>query len=146
MQGDQHVQREEQEDDDHSCSNLEDNFAEEKLFDNQESFRLAETKLYNKPVSCTTATATNRGREGRRHTSNNMYSETSTEYCDRVKLAAQGDPVQTITTFKRMAMKKNLRTEYDVMELYGMIVYVMMEVEKQRDNVRRVGGCRRCCS
>ena len=55
-----------------------------------------------------------------------------------MKLAAQGDPVETITTLKRMAMKKNLRTEYDVMELYGMIVYVMMEVEKQRDNVRRV--------
>ena len=75
VQGDQHVQREEQEDDDHSCSNLEDNFAEEKVFDNQESFRLAETKLYNKPVSCTTAPATNRGREGRRHTSNNIYGE-----------------------------------------------------------------------
>ena len=70
---DQHVQREEQEDDDHSCSNLEDNFAEEKVFDNQESFRLAENKLYNKLVSCTTAPATNWGREGRRHISKNKY-------------------------------------------------------------------------
>ena len=78
------------------------------------------------------------GREGRRHTSNNIYCETSTEYCDRVKLAAQGDPVQTITTLKRMAMKKNLRTECEVMEFYVMIVYVMMEVEKQKDNVWRV--------
>ena len=102
------------------------------------SFWLAETELYNKPVSCTTAPATNRGREGSRHTSNNILGETSTEYCDRVKLAAQGDRVQTITTFKRMAMKKNLRTECEVMEFYVMIVYVMMEVEKQKDNVRRV--------
>ena len=47
-----------------------------------------------------------------------------------MKLAAQGDPVQTITTLKRMAMKKNLRTECEVMEFYVMIVYVMMEVEK----------------
>ena len=58
VQGEQHFQRKE-EDDDHSCSNLEDNFAEEKVFNNQESFSLAETKLYNKPVSCTTAPATN---------------------------------------------------------------------------------------
>ena len=55
-----------------------------------------------------------------------------------MKLAAQGDPVQTITTLNRMDMKKNLRTEDEVMEYYVMIVYVMMEVEKQRDNVRRV--------
>ena len=73
VQGDQHVQREEQEDDDHSCSNLEDNFAEEKVFNNQESFRLAENKLYNKLVSCTTTPATNWGREGRRHISKNKY-------------------------------------------------------------------------
>ena len=135
MQGDQHVQREEQEDDDHSCSNLEDNFAEEKVFDNQESFRLAETKLYNKPVSCTTATATNRGREGRRHTSNNMYSETSTEYCDRVKLAAQGDPVQTITTLFRMAMKKNPRIEYEVIRVLrddGVCDYGSVKVWESR--------------
>ena len=59
-----------------------------------------------------------------------IYCETSTEYRDRVKLAARGDPVQTITTLKRMAMKKNLRTECEVMEFYVMIVYVMMEVEK----------------
>ena len=96
VQGDQHVQREEQEDDGHSCSNLEDNFEEKTVFNNQESFSLAETKLYNKPVSCTTAPATNRGREGRHHTSSNIYGETSTEYSDRVKLAGQGDPVQDV--------------------------------------------------
>ena len=72
-QHDQHVQREEQEDDDHPCSNLEDNFAEEKVFNNQESLRLAENKLYNKLVSCTTAPPTNWGREGRRHISKNKY-------------------------------------------------------------------------
>ena len=39
-----------------------------------------------------------------------------------------------------MAVKKNLRTEYEVMEYYGMMEYVMMDVlgeGKQRDNVRR---------
>ena len=43
---DQHVQREEQEDDDHFSSDLEDNFAEDKVINNQLSLRLAETELY----------------------------------------------------------------------------------------------------
>ena len=62
MQGDQHdqhVQQEEEQDDDDYCSDLENNFAEDKVFNNQLSFWLAETELYNKPVSCTTAPATN---------------------------------------------------------------------------------------
>ena len=45
-QHDQHVQREEQEDDDHFSSDLEDNFAEDKVINNQLSLRLAETELY----------------------------------------------------------------------------------------------------
>ena len=81
MQGDQHDQQEEEQDDEDYCSDLED-----KVFNNQLSFWLAENELYSKPVSCTTAPATNRGREGRRHTSNNIYGETSLEYCGRVKL------------------------------------------------------------
>ena len=53
-QHDQHVQQEEEQDDDDYCSDLENNFAEDKVFNNQLSFWLAETELYNKPVSCTT--------------------------------------------------------------------------------------------
>ena len=55
VQGDQHDQQEEEQDDEDYCSDLED-----KVFNNQLSFWLAENELYSKPVSCTTAPTTNR--------------------------------------------------------------------------------------
>ena len=64
-----------------------------------------------------------------------MYGETSTEYCDTVKLAAQGDPVQTITTLFRMAMKKNPRIEYEVIRVLrddGVCDYGSVKVWESR--------------
>ena len=50
-------------------------------------------------------------------------------------MAAQGDPVQTITTLFRMAMKKNPRIEYEVIRVLrddGVCDYGSVKVWESR--------------
>ena len=70
-----------------------------------------------------------------------MKNSRKSEYCDRVKLAARGDPVQTITTLKEDGREKEPQDRVrgdGVLRDDGVFDDGCVGVGKQRDNLRRV--------